>query len=84
MRFLFSILLIFDYIFGGERVLISHFENLKQTYFDNQIVHLKLKTITAENGNISIVSDSPILEINSIKEDNSTYLSTTFETFHRK
>ena len=85
MRFLFPILLIFSYIFGDERVLISHFENPKQTYFNNQIIHLKLKTITAENGNISIVSDSPILEINSIKEDNSTYLSTiTFQLKDRR
>jgi len=84
MKILFPFFLVITYLFGNEKLLISHFENQKTIYYNYQIIHLKLKTITAENGNISIVSDSPIKKIKIEKEDNSTYLSTiTFQLKNR-
>jgi len=61
----------------SENLLISNFENLQLYYYNHQIVHLKLKTITAEDGSIVINSDKNIsFDVNTTTDDNVTYYST--------
>jgi len=62
------------FAFADEHLILSKFQNLQEFYYNNQIVHLKLKTISAQNGDILISSNYPI-EVNTSTDDNITYFS---------
>jgi len=68
MRIVLLLLLFFNIILANQRLIISKFENLKPYYYNHQIVHLKLKTITAESGVLDIEDDLNISTINTINE----------------
>jgi hypothetical protein len=51
------LLFLATFLFANERYLIAKFEDLKPYYYNHQIVHLKLKIISAKDGNISVVDD---------------------------
>jgi hypothetical protein len=53
MRFLISFFFLVS-LYANEKLIIAKIENLKPYYYNNQIVNLKLKIITATDGNLSI------------------------------
>jgi hypothetical protein len=68
------ILFLFIFSFANEHLILSKFQDIQQFYYNHQIVHLKLKTISAQNGDIVVSSDYPI-EVNTSTDDNITYFS---------
>jgi len=50
-------------LFANEKLLIAKFTNLKSYYYNNQIVHLRLKTILAEDGILDVKDDLNISNI---------------------
>jgi len=56
MRIVF--LFIVTLLFGNEKLFIAKFQNLKNYYYQNQLVDLKLKIITAKEGNLSIFDEN--------------------------
>jgi len=67
-------LFFFAFLNANEHLILSNFQNIKEFYYNHQIVHLQLKTISAKSGNIVIKSNYPI-EVNTSSDDNITYLS---------
>jgi hypothetical protein len=65
---------LFIFVFADEHLILSKFQDIQEFYYNHQIVHLKLKTISAQNGNIVVQSNYPI-EINTSTDDNITYFS---------
>jgi len=62
------------FAFANEHLILSKFQNINKFYYNHQIVHLTLKTISAQKGNIVIKSNYPI-EVNTTTNDNITYFS---------
>jgi hypothetical protein len=67
-------LFFFIFTFADEHLILSKFKNIQKFYYNHQIVHLKLKTISAQSGDIVISSNYPI-EVNTSTDDNITYFS---------
>ena len=62
------------FLFADEHLILSNFQNLKKIYYNHQIVHLNLKTLSAQNGNIIIKSSYPV-NIKTTTDDNVSYNS---------
>ncbi len=67
-------LFFFIFTFADEHLILSKFQDLQKFYYNHQIVNLKLKTISAKNGDIVVSSDYPIV-VHTSTDDNITYLS---------
>jgi hypothetical protein len=65
---------LFIFAFADEHLFLSNFQNLKKFYYNHQIVHLKLKTISAKNGDL-IIKSNYLIEVNTSTDDNVTYFS---------
>lgn len=63
-----------------EKFMISKIENLQNSYFKNQIVHLKLNTIIAKGNDINISVPNAIIKTTT--DDNSTFHTDLY--FHLK
>ena len=57
MRIIFLFLVTFIFAFANEKYLIAKFENLQPYYYNHQLVKLKLKILSAKDGNITVVDD---------------------------
>jgi len=62
------------FLFADEHLILSNFKNLKEFYYNHQIVHLELKTISAQNGKLIVKSNYPV-DINTTTDDNVSYIS---------
>jgi len=81
------LLFIATFLFANERLLITKFEDLKPYYYNHQIVNLKLKIISADNGNIKVFDDQN--NTYKVYDNNISYISNisfelnnTFPIFH--
>ena len=73
MRIILLFFILMIDLFGKEQLIIANFENLNSYYYNNQIVHFKLKILTGVNGNLSLKDD--INRSYSIQDMNGTYIS---------
>ena len=71
MRIMFLFLVTF--LFANEKYLIAKFENLQPVYYNHQIVNLKLKIISAKDGNIEVIDDKN--KTYEVKKDKYNYIS---------
>jgi len=51
------LIFIASFLFANEKLIIAKFQNLQPYYYQNQIVNLKLKIISAKNGEIKVIDD---------------------------
>jgi len=61
------------FLFADEKLLIAKFENLNKYYYNHQIVDLKLRVISAVDGDLSITDDMNHTYL--YKQDNNGYIS---------
>jgi len=76
MRILLFLILFLTSSFSQEKLIISQIENLKDAYFKNQVVHLKLHTIIAKGNEINISLPEAIIKTQT--DDNSTFQSDVY------
>jgi len=75
------------FLFANERLLITKFEDVKPYYYNHQIVNLKLKIISATDGNLKVFDDYnnsyPVIDNNESYISNISFeLNNSFPIFH--
>jgi hypothetical protein len=71
MRIFILFIFILTFSFSEEKLIISKIENLKTSYFNNQVVHLKLNTIIAKGNEINVSIPNAVIKTKT--DDNTTF-----------